>query len=400
MATTTKYAIVIPSGAVDEPVAALDGRTPLQVALLPAFDRIAARGRVGTATTIPDGFPPSGEIALLSVLGYDPRTQHVARGPLEALARNVPFGPRDQVFRCNLVTVTDRRLRDFTAGYIEPVQAERLIDDLNNALEDRSVRLHYGRSYRNLFVWADPGPLPKLRTTDPQGIFDEPIRRHMPHGAGSEPLERLVRWSQRVLAEHDINQVRRDLGENPANAIWVYGEGPRPVLPAFAERFKLRGTLVAGTDLARGLSRVIGWDVAHVPEATGLLDTNLAAKGAAAVDALDTHDLVCVHVEAADEASHLGDTNRKMRLLEDIDRHIVAPLLERLESESRHRILIMPDHGTSATRCTHMDDPTIFAMSGSGIESNRGEAFDEQNAVVGELHLERACDLMEYFLRR
>ncbi|MGD8451092.1 MAG: 2,3-bisphosphoglycerate-independent phosphoglycerate mutase [Phycisphaerae bacterium] len=395
-----KHAIIIPSGAAGEALEELDGRTPLEAAALPTLDELAAIGRTGTARTVPTGMAPCGELTVLSVLGYDPRSHAVARGPLEALARGLPVGENDLVFRCNLVTVMDGRLLDLAAGYIDTVQAGQLLADLNEALEDRSVSFHAGRSYRGLFFWRDAGPLPRLRTTDPQGLVDQAVKRHLPAGAGSEPLVRMFHWAQHRLAEHDINAVRQDLGENPANAVWVYGQGPQAELPAFAERFGVRGAMVAGVDRVRGLARAVGWDVLDVPGATGLPDTDLGAKGRAAVRALDQHDVVCVHVEAADELSHAGEVQRKVALLEALDRDVVAPLYVRLRAESQYRLLVMPDHGTSVIERRHLAGPTVFLMAGTGIGSSRGEAFDEATAADGEMHLDRGCDLMEYFLRR
>lgn len=395
-----KYAIIILSGAVDGPVEELGGRTPLEAATLPVLDDLAARGRLGSALTVPPGEVPRSEVALLNVLGYDPAAHPVGRGRLEARAAGIELGPDDAAFRCNLVTVVDGKLRDFTAGYIDTAQAEHLLDALNEALEDDQVHLYPGASFRNLFVWRQAGLLSGLRTEEPQFALDEDLDAHLPRGPDSEPLRRLVRWSQRLLDAHDANAVRRDLGENPANAVWVYGHGAPVELPSYAARFGLRGVLVAGTLLARGLARAIGWDVRRVPGATGLLDSDLVAKGRAAVAAVAAYDLVCVHVEAADEASHMGDAGLKVRTLEAIDRHVVAPLLDRLERESAYRVLVMPDHATSVATRRHTGEPTIFVMAGAGIASNRGAAFDESSAAMGELHVERAWELMDYFLRR
>ncbi len=395
-----KYAIIIPAGVVDEQLDELHGRTPLQAALLPTLDRLAATGRLGSAFTIPPGFPADSVPALLGILGYDPRTNAAARGPLEALARGLTLEPGDQVFRCNLVTVTNGHLADFTAGYIGALEAERLIDDLNEALEQPQARFVAGRSFRHLFAWTGAGELPDLNTTEPQAILDEPISKHLPRGERSDPLRQLVRWSQKILAEHDINLVRADLGEAPANCAWVYGQGPPPALPAFAERYHVTGAVVAGTDLMRGLGAALGLEVIDVPGATGLPDTDLEAKAHAALDALERYDLVCVHVEAADEAGHLGDAQQKVAILERIDREIVAPLAARLADEPAHRILVMPDHPTPVALRRHTANPSIFLISGTGIASNRGEAFDEINAAVGELQVDRAGELMDYFLRR
>ncbi|MBU0638223.1 MAG: 2,3-bisphosphoglycerate-independent phosphoglycerate mutase [Planctomycetes bacterium] len=395
-----KYAIIIPDGAVDEPLDELDERTPLEAAELPTLDHLARLGRVGTAVTMPVESAADETAALLSVLGYDPREYPAGAGALEALARRLRFGPQDQVFRCNLVTITDGCMRDITAGHIGTPEAQPLIADLNAAFEGEQLRLHACGSYRNLLVWRDVGLLPKLRTTPPLEILDQPIRKHMPRGRGAAALCSLIQLSLNLLAEHDVNIVRRDLGENPASALWPHGHGPLPVLPDFHRRYGLRGALVAALDVLRGIGRLIAWDVLNVPGATGLLDTDYSAKGRAAASALSDHDLVCVHVQAPAEAGQQGSAANKVRSLEAIDREVVAPVLRRLEEEASWRILVMPSRPVPVSRTLHRAAPTIFTMAGTGVESNRGATFDETTAAVGELHLDRASDLMEYFLHR
>jgi 2,3-bisphosphoglycerate-independent phosphoglycerate mutase len=395
-----KCAIVIPAGAVDEPVEELGGDTPLQAAQLPACDELALSGAVGITRTVPAGLPATSENALASVLGYDPTKFPVPRGPLEALALGVAVGGRDQVFRCNLATISDGRLLDFAAGYIAPNEAQPLIAHLNAVFGPEGVEFVAGRSYRNLLVWRDAGPLPKLRTVSPHDLVDQPVKKHAPRGRGSDPLRKLLKRAQEVLAEHDVNVVRQDLGENPANAIWPWGQGVLPDVPSFLTRQGLRGALVAGSFLARGLGQLIGWEVIVPPGATALPDTDYAAKGRAAVAALERFDLVCVHVEAPDEAGHLGDARAKVRALEAIDREIVTPVLAALKKEPRWRMLVMPDHATPVTARTHTAAPTVFALAGTGIESNRGKALDERNAAMGEMNVERGWELMEYCLRR
>jgi 2,3-bisphosphoglycerate-independent phosphoglycerate mutase len=355
---------------------------------------------VGTARTIPEDWPPACETALLSVLGYSPEHYPAARGPLEALGRGLRPGPDDQVFRCNLVTLIDGYMRDATAGYIGTPEARRIVDDLNRSLPDRHMRIHAGDSYRNLLIWTNVGPLADVTTIPPDRVLDQPAHKHLPHGRGAEPLARLIRWSQQILVDHDVNLVRRDLGENPATSIWPWGHGPTPNLPPFRERFGLDGAVITGVDLMRGISRLIGWNVVHVSGATGLPGTDYAAKGQAAVAALDGCELVCVHVQAPDEAGRTGRPQEKCRVLEAIDREIVVPVVRRLQQEQQWRVLVIADHATPVARRTQTADRAIFAMAGSGIDSNRGDAFDEPNAEIGELHLDRGSDLMEYFLRR
>lgn len=396
-----KCAIVIPAGAADVPLEELAGRTPLEAARLPTLDRLAAVGRMGTAFMVPSGFAPRSETALMSVLGYDPREYAAARGALEAAGRKLSLGRRDQVFRCNLVTIVEDQLRDFAAGYIRTAEAEPILAALNAALgEENSLRIHPGRSYRHLLVWKDAGPLPKLQTTPPEEALDQPAQKFWPRGAGAEPLRALLQRARELLAEHDINHVRRDLGENEATDVWVWGQGTLPKLPFFRQRFGVRGALIAGVDVMRGFARLVGWQILDVPGATGLLDTDYAAKGRAAVEALDKYDLVCVHVEAPDEAGHRGQAQEKIAALEAIDRDILAPLWERLQREAEGRLLVIPSHATPVARRRHADAPTIFVMAGAGFASHRGEAFHERAAAEGEAHLERGCDLMEYFLKR
>jgi 2,3-bisphosphoglycerate-independent phosphoglycerate mutase len=394
-----KFAIVIPEGAPDRPVEELGGRTPLSAARTPMLDELARRGRLGTARTIPEGMHPTGEVGLLSVLGYDPTQYAVARGPLEAFARGVRLGRRDQAFRCNLVTVTEGVLQDACAGYIRTGEASRIVEDLRQVLPDPRFELHEGPSFRQLLVWRDIGPLSGLQTLPPHVCLGQPIRRNLPRGRESTPLLTFIRRAAEILHEHDVNAVRHDLGENPASGVWPWGQGRLGSIPSFESRFGLRGVAVAGVDRVRGLARLIRWETREVPEATGLLDTGLSAKGAAAVAALDAVDLVCVHVEAADEAGHLGSPEEKVRILERVDSEIVAPLVERLRREPGWRILVIPGHATPVGVRTHADDPVPFVMAGGDIESNRGEVFDERGAAEGELHLERAHELMEYFLR-
>lgn len=395
-----KFAIIIPSGAADEPLAELGDITPLAAAKLPALHELAACGRLGTARTVPEGVPPSSEVVLPAVLGYDPLVFPLPRGPIEAFARGIRLGRRDAALRLNFVTVEDERLRDLAAGYIETREAAALLEALRSALPDQRLELHAGRSFRHLLVWREAGPLTRLETTPPHAVLDGPVRRGLPRGRESRPLVEFIRRASEILAAHDINAVRRDMGELPANAVWLWGQGPLPPVPSFESRFGLRGAAVAGTDLMRGLARLLRWEVRDVPTATGLLATDLAGKGRAAVTALDDADLVCVHIEALDEASHLGSGAEKVRVLEQIDQHIVAPLVERLRREAAWRMLVMPDHTSSTRRRTHSPAPTLFVLAGSGIESSRGERFDEASAVEGEMHPQRASDLMEYFVRR
>ncbi|MFQ5807710.1 MAG: phosphoglycerate mutase, partial [Phycisphaerae bacterium] len=324
-----KYVIVIPDGAADEPLETLGGRTPLQAATLPALDSLAARGRLGTTLSVAKGRFATEAAAHLSVLGYAPERHPAGEGMLSAYGRGLDIGPREQAFCCNLVTVIEGHLRDFTAGFISATEAAPLVDALNAAFRSEGFRFYACRGYRNLCVWENTGGLPKLHTTPPDQILNQPIKRHMPPGRASRPLYSLMLRAETLLREHDVNLVRQDLGENPATSIWLWGDGPLPALPPFGEQHGVRGGLVAGSDVVRGVGRLIGWEVLDVPGASGLPDTDYPAKGRAAVAAVDSFDLVCVHVQAPHTLGILGQVAAKTRALEAIDREIVAPLLER-----------------------------------------------------------------------
>ncbi len=393
-----KYAIILPDGAADEPVPALDGRTPLDAAQIPNIDWIAENGRQGLVRTVPDGMTPGSEVATLSLLGYDPQRCPFGRAPLEAAARDIRCGTNDLIFRCNLVTIVDGRMADFAAGHIGQVEASALIDHLNAQFGDATLRFHAGVSYRNLMTLAGAGGL-DVRCALPHSIPDEPVAKHAPCGPGAERIVAVERRAAELLRDHEINQVRRDLGENPANAIWLWGQGVPCVFEPFAQRFGLRGAVVAAVDLIRGIAVSLGLDVLDVPGATGYLDTNYRGKGEAAVRALDDHDLVVVHIEAPDEAGHSGNASAKVAALEHIDQWIVAPLLNHLHGLPEWRILIAPDHPTPVAKRVHTSDPPPFCMAGTNVSPGHGIPFSEANAAAAGLCVDPGYELIEYFLR-
>ncbi len=391
-----KYAIVIPDGAADFPLEELDGRTPLAAAEKPHMDWLAAHGRVGTVCNVPKGMPCGSDVAILSVIGYDPAKHYTGRAPLEAAARGLAVGPDEWVFRCNLVTIIDGVMEDHSAGHITSEEARAIVDELNLRLGGDLIAFYPGVSYRHLMTYE--GDL-NVRTTPPHDILGQKADAHLPRGRGSAMLRDLICRSRGILEGHEINTVRRDLGENPATSIWLWGQGKMPGLPSFEERFGLRGAAVTAVDLVRGLAKLIGWDVIEVEGATGYIDTNFAGKGAAAVGALDDHDLVMVHVEAPDEAGHKAEPEVKVRAIELIDRHIVAPVLERLKAEGEEwRMLVLPDHPTPCSVRTHTPDPVPFAIAGKRIESVVGGQFTEAAAAAGDLHIPRGHELMEFLL--
>jgi len=398
-----KYAIVIPDGCADEPQEALGGLTPLQAAHLPAMNAVAAAGAVGRANHTPEQLPPGSDTANLSLLGYDPVEHYTGRAPLEAAAQGIALGPHDWAVRCNLVTIEDQQMRDFTAGHISTPEAAALVRTLQQHLGSASVQFYAGVSYRNLLVVrGSAGQEPFSRdtqTTPPHDLTDKSVIDAYPRGPGSDLLNQLMSDSIALFAEHPVNVARRQQGKLPATNIWLWGLGSAPRLPLFIERYEKRGAMITAVDLLRGLAALIGWERIEVPGATGYLDTDYAAKGHYAVEALKQFDMVCVHIEAPDEASHEGDAAAKVKALEEIDRHIVAPLFEALKGLGSYRLLVTPDHPTPLRTKTHAHGYVPFAMAGAGIEPDGINAYDEVSAASSPLVFDKGWQLMDYFLK-
>lgn len=394
-----KYAILIPDGAADRPLEQLGGRTPLEAASTPYMDRIATRGRQGTARTIPDGFESGSDVAIMSLLGYDPAVYHTGRAPLEAAALRIPLSDSDWVFRCNLVTVVEGIMKDHSAGGISDAEAQKLLGELERALNLPGFEFHNGVSYRNLLVYRGQEEF-DLTTKPPHEIPDQPVAKHLPRGKGAPILRAIMERSAELFGPHEINQVRREMKLNPATQVWLWGQGHAPKMPTFQERFGIaRGCMLTGVDLLRGLAALLGWSVREVEGMTSFHDTNYAGQGQATAAALDEFDLVLSHIEAPDEASHQADWRTKVQSIEQIDRFIVGPVLEKLQTFPEWRILVLPDHPTLISTRKHGYDPTCFAMAGTRVRSVVQLPYNEKNSAASDLKIERGHELMEYFLR-
>ncbi|MBN1844146.1 MAG: cofactor-independent phosphoglycerate mutase [Sedimentisphaerales bacterium] len=392
-----KYAIVVMDGAADEPLAELEGKTPLEAAHIPHTDWIARNGRLGLVQTIPDGFEPGSDVALMSVLGYDPQKYHTGRAPLEAASQDIPVAPSDWVFRCNLVTVADGVMVDYAAGHIETVQAGTLIERLNRQMACPEYRFYPGVSYRHLLVHQGTMDF-DVKLTAPHDIIDEPVAKYLPRSKSGRHLCQIMEEAGRILSQEDINQVRIDLGENQANAIWLWGQGRRPTLDRFESRFGLRGAVITAVDLLRGIGKLAGMEIVPVAGATGYLDTDYHQKGQAALEVLARGDLVFVHVEAPDEAGHQALIAEKIEAIEQIDRHIVGPLLKWLQNQPQWRIMVLPDHPTPIRLRTHTAKPVPMALAGRQIHPGGSLGFNETQARQAGFHIDRGHELMDYFL--
>ncbi len=397
-----KYAIIIPDGCADEPQESLNGKTSLQAASLPAMDEIADAGVVGRANNVPLHLPPGSDVANLSLLGYDPNVHFTGRAPLEAAAQGIELGPDDWAVRCNLVTVEDQVMRDFTAGHISSEEATELLNAAQQQLVDGPLEFVPGVSYRNLLLYRgaeQPAPFGRdTRTTPPHDLTDKSVAEDFPRGPGSDLLTDLMSRSAAVFAEHSVNVARRAAGNLPATNVWLWGLGKAPRLEPFQKRYGKSGKMITAVDLLRGLAALIGWDRIEVAGATGYTDTDYAAKGRAAITALDTTDIICVHVEAPDEASHEGDAAAKTKALEEIDKHIVRPLHDELRDRGEYRILVSPDHPTPIRTKTHSHGFVPFAIAGSGIERDGLATYDEISAEASTLDFSEGWKLMKYFL--
>jgi 2,3-bisphosphoglycerate-independent phosphoglycerate mutase len=399
-----KYAIVIPDGAADEPQAALGGKTPLQAANTPNMDAIAREGVLGRSRNVPDRFLPASDVATLSLFGYDPEVYYTGRAPLEAAAMGVALGPDDWAIRCNLLYIEDGKLADFTAGHITSQDGGQLMQALDREIGlPRRPKVEFlpGVSYRNLMVYRGaPGEMPfgnDTVTTPPHDHPDEPAADHLPRGTGSALLRDLMEVGTKVVANHPVNRARVASGKKPANAIWLWGQGKTPHVPKFSELHHLEGAIISAVDLVRGVAVLAGWTRIDVPGATGYLDTDYAAKGIFGIEALEKYDIVCIHVEAPDEASHEGRADAKVEALERIDREIVGPLRRAIEAQGG-RILVSPDHATLVRTKAHDRAWVPWAMAGTGLAGS-GYPYDEASALAANgPNFEQGYKLMSKFL--
>lgn len=399
-----KYAIVIPDGCADEPQESLGGKTPLQAAVTPAMDNVVASGVVGASNNVPASLPAGSAVANISLLGYDPLEHFTGRAPLEAAAQGIALGDEDWAVRCNLVTIDNQVMQDFTADHISSDEAGQLLSSLSEQITDPTLEFLPGVSYRNLMIYRGAQKKAPFsadtRTTPPHDLTDKSVLNDHPRGPGSDLLNHLMSDSVRIFAQHPVNVARQNDGKLPATNIWLWGQGRTPALQPFSDVYGRNGVMITAVDLLRGIAALIGWQRIEVAGATGYTDTDYAAKGRAAVEALAGADIVCVHVEAPDEASHEGDAAAKVEALEQIDRHIVAPLYEALRAAGDFRILVSPDHPTPLRTKTHSHGPVPFGMAGNGVTPDSAKTYDDITAAASELKFPEGWKLMGYFLNQ
>lgn len=390
-----KYVVLIGDGMADYPIEELGGKTILQAARIPAMDYIATHGKTGLAKTIPDGFSPGSDIANMSIIGYDPAVYYSGRAPLEAASIGVALAQDDVAFRCNLITIENGRMKDYSAGHISSEEAKILIETIDTELGNEELNFYPGISYRHLMV-ARKNLGAEAECTPPHDITGKKITDYLPGGKDGKFLSELIDESMSILELHPVNLERINEEKNPANSIWVWGQGYAPKFAPFKELYRKSGAMISAVDLLKGIGIYAGLDIIEVPGATGYLDTNYEGKVGAALETLKTKDLVFVHVEAPDETGHEGSIEKKMQAVEDFDSRVVAPILKHAEaSVEPFTILVLPDHPTPISLKTHTRDPIPFAIYRTDkADPDETTAFNEESVKKGSMGLVKASNLI------
>ncbi|MDD8026973.1 MAG: cofactor-independent phosphoglycerate mutase [Acidobacteriota bacterium] len=390
-----KYAFLVGDGMADYPVIELGGRTPLETAHTPNMDRITRLGRIGRVQTVPAGLPPGSDVANLSLLGYDAAANFEGRGPIEAASIGVELEAADTAFRCNVVTLRDGLMDDYSAGHITSEDSRPMMEEIQAALGTAAIRFVPGISYRHLTIIRD---FPRgLLCTPPHDISGKPWEPHLPKGPGQEIVRSLMERARPVLAASEFNRRRIAAGKKPATDIWPWGQGRAMKLASLRERYGLTCSVISAVDLVRGLGVLAGLKVRMVPGATGYLGTNYAGKVAAAKDALGTEDFVYLHVEAPDETGHEGDVHKKIQAIEEFDEHIVGEILALRDAIPDLRIIVVPDHETPVSTKTHAGGPVPYAVCGPHVVPGAAAVYTEREAAWAPV--EPAVDLFERFIR-
>jgi 2,3-bisphosphoglycerate-independent phosphoglycerate mutase len=401
-----KYVIIHGDGMADWPCDELGGKTPLEAARKPNMDLVAARGTLGLVATIPAGMPPGSDVGTMTMLGYDPARYHTGRAPIEAASQGIEMAPEDVVFRMNLVSLKPDAsgalvMNDFTSGHITTEEAAAIVADLKRELAGDEIHFYNGVSYRHLMVWN--GGARNTRLTPPHDITGKAIEAYLPQGEGGARLISMMKRSQEILRDHPINQARRAQGKTEATSAWFWGQGTRPVVPTLRERFGVEGSVISAVDLVNGLGRLAGLELVKVPGATGFLDTDYAAKARYGLESLKRKDFLLLHIEAPDEAGHMGRPDLKTEALERIDELILGPMLEGLAAAGDFRLLLMPDHATPSKLKTHSNDPVPFAIvsrDSLGRAGAKARRFTEAEALATGIRVDAGFTLIDTLFGR
>ncbi|WML66860.1 MAG: 2,3-bisphosphoglycerate-independent phosphoglycerate mutase [Methanoregula sp. SKADARSKE-2] len=378
-----KYIVILGDGMADEPLPELSKKTPLEYARTPNMDRMARDGACGLLRTVPENFEAGSDIANMSILGYAPEKYYTGRGPLEALNIGVDLGPGDVAYRSNLVTIEDGIMADFSAGHITSAEGAALFASLAEAIPDLLFRP--GMSYRNLMVLHEGKG---AKSTPPHDIVGQKIEEFLPRGGDATLLLRCMERSREILADHPVNKARIRAGKLPATDVWPWSGGHKPAFPSFCEKWGKTGGMISAVDLLNGIAKCAGMETIRVPGATGYLDTDYAAKARCALEAIQRLDFLYLHIEAPDEASHLGSVEEKVKAIERVD-EVVGTILGQFDGV----VAVLPDHPTPVKLKTHTRDPVPFAVIGKG--EGGADRFSERAAMNGELGTIDAGDFLK-----
>jgi 2,3-bisphosphoglycerate-independent phosphoglycerate mutase len=344
---------------------------------------------------------PASDVANISILGYDPQHYYTGRGPLEAANLGIELEEDDVAFRCNLITISGDTLVDYSAGHISSKEAQVLIEFIDQNLGTNRIRFYPGVSYRHLTVIkrGEENHLDTLKCKPPHDIMGHSYVKNLPRGDNADIIIKLIEDSRKLLEKHDVNLVRVDLEENPANMIWLWGQGRKPAMPRFKDKYGLDGSVISAVDLIKGLGRILGLEVINVPGATGYYDTDYQGKARQALKSLEKNDFVFVHVEAPDEAGHNGDLREKIIAIERFDQLVVGTILNAFKRKRNFRILVLPDHSTPISVKTHTSEPVLFGICGKGIVARGFLNYCEKEAEKSDLYFDKGYELMEYFIK-
>lgn len=400
-----KYIVILGDGMSDYPVPELGNKTPLQVAKKPNIDRLAQYGQLGLVKTVPETLPPGSDVANLSVLGYEPEKYYTGRSPLEAASIGIDLKDTDVTFRTNLVTLSeaeryeDRVMVDYSSDEISTEEAHQLLDTIQAHFNNELYTYYKGISYRHCLLW-EKGSL-DLDLTPPHDILGKRIADYLPSGKDGLPLLKMMKESQRLLENHPVNLKRKEKGLRPANSIWIWGEGKKPALDPFKDKYGLSGAVISAVDLIKGLGILAGMDSIDVKGATGNIDTNYLGKAQAALDALSQgKDFVFVHIEAPDECGHRYEIDNKVKSIELIDELVVASLIKGLEVYEDYKILVLPDHPTPLSLRTHTRDPVPYILyQKSRAKKGSSMTYNEKNAQDTGIFIGSGPDLMAKFTK-
>jgi len=402
-----KYLVMLCDGMADEPNEAIGNSTPMEKANKPCMDSLAAKAEVGIVKTVAEGLKPGSDVANLSVLGYEPAVYYSGRSPLEAASIGIDLKDTDVTLRCNLVTLSDdedyenKTILDYCADDISSEEAKILIEYIQEKLGNDVFRFYPGVSYRHCLVWSNGNPHPGV-LTPPHDITGKVITDYIPKGEAVDELYDLMKKSYDLLKDHPVNQARIARGKRPANSIWLWGEGTKPLLDNFSEKFGIKGSMISAVDLLKGIAICAGMNSVDVDGATGYLDTNFDGKCKAAIEEFKNGaDLVYVHVEAPDECGHRGEIENKVKAIEMIDEHILGPVVEFLKGYDDFAVLVCPDHPTPLSIRTHTSTPVPYLIYDSKNEINSGvKVFCEKEARETGNYIEKGFTMMNYFLTK